>query len=212
LIIAVSNIKGGAGKTTTSIHLGQWYQQQGMSVVVADADPQGSAANWCRFLDIESFLEPDSGILVDRLLDLRETVDRIVVDCPGSEASIKDILDVADAILVPCLPSGLDLHATNQTLQLARRKQRVQQKQFSVLLFINRARKGTLLSNDVAEALRQQQEFTVAETTVYDRQVVANMPGQENTVWEFRDRAAKEAAHEFESLFTELETLLSARP
>lgn len=210
LIIAVSNIKGGAGKTTTSIHLGQWYQQQGISVAVADADPQGSAANWCRFLDIESFLEPDSGVLVDRLLDLRESVDRIVVDCPGNEASIKDILDVADAILIPCLPGGLDLHATNQTLQLARRKQRAQQKRFAVLLFINRARKGTLLSSDVAEALRQQQEFSVAETTIYDRQAIANMPGQETTVWDCRDRAAKESAREFASLFEELETLLSA--
>ena len=207
-IIAVSNIKGGAGKTTTAIHLGQWYEQQGKSVLVADADPQGSSANWCRFLDLDAVLNIDSGDLVDRLLDYREEFDRVIVDCPGNAESIKDLMDVADGIIVPCPPGGLDLHATNQTLDLARRKRRVRQRDFPVLLFVNRARKGTLLSSDVADALRGQSEFSVAQAIIHERQAIANTSGQETTVWGMQGSAAKSAALEFDQLFKELEALL----
>jgi cellulose biosynthesis protein BcsQ len=46
MIIAVLTPKGGAGKTTVALHLAGELERQGASVLLVDADPQGSALDW----------------------------------------------------------------------------------------------------------------------------------------------------------------------
>jgi hypothetical protein len=46
-VIAVLSEKGGAGKTTVTVHLAVAAQLAGLDVAVIDLDPQGSAADWC---------------------------------------------------------------------------------------------------------------------------------------------------------------------
>ncbi len=51
MIIALVNQKGGAGKTTTAVHLAYWLSLQ-KSVIVVDADRQKSSATWVKYLNI----------------------------------------------------------------------------------------------------------------------------------------------------------------
>ena len=49
--IAVSNQKGGSGKTTTAVNLSAALGEQGYRVLLVDLDPQASASAWLGFRD-----------------------------------------------------------------------------------------------------------------------------------------------------------------
>lgn len=53
--IALLNAKGGVGKTTLALNLARYFTLQGRSVLLADADPQGSALAWATLADTTPF-------------------------------------------------------------------------------------------------------------------------------------------------------------
>ena len=46
MIVAIISQKGGAGKTTLSVHLATVAALSGHSAAIIDLDPQGTAASW----------------------------------------------------------------------------------------------------------------------------------------------------------------------
>lgn len=68
-IVAVSNQKGGVGKTTLTVHLAAWLSARQWRVVVVDVDPQANATNW--LLDET----PTQSGLWETLIVRREPVD-----------------------------------------------------------------------------------------------------------------------------------------
>ena len=82
-ILAVSSEKGGAGKTTVSVHLAVAAQLAGLDAAIIDLDPQASSADWCgrRAGAPEGVAIPPSRP-ENLLTDLRgNEIDLVVLDC-----------------------------------------------------------------------------------------------------------------------------------
>ena len=65
--LMIGNLKGGANKTTVSIHLAQWLALNGYRVLGIDSDPQGSFTSLMGFLPYEYKGLPDGAYYVDEI-------------------------------------------------------------------------------------------------------------------------------------------------
>lgn len=204
MIIGLTNQKGGAGKTTVSGHLAHWLSKRG-TVLIVDADAQASSTNWMKDLQLpcKTMIDPDD--LFDELPKLAEQYDWVVVDGPGSlSETTKAILSRCDLALVPCKPAGLDMHSTSKMLRILRQAKELRSGAPLVGLFLNQAKKGTVLLKDAQRALSEKNTgFPLLKTVIYDLQVIADAPGQGTSVWGLSGATAKRAQQEFDELFTE---------
>ena len=121
--IAIVSRKGGAGKTTIALHLAVACQALGLSVAVFDLDPQASAALWGDRRDGSGpTVIPAQAPRLAALLDQAraQEADLVILDtAPHADSIASDSASLADAILIPCRPSGLDLDAIGASVKLA---------------------------------------------------------------------------------------------
>ncbi len=160
-VIAVINQKGGAGKTTLALNLAAGLGRRARTAV-ADADPQRSISQWIAMGENENALPVSTHIGADpgaELARLKQNNRYVVVDCPPSVqgAVIAAVLAAADLVLIPVLPSPLDLWAS---VEMAAMVQQAQQK--------NRALQAYLILNQVEtrNALSRSMQQAVAELGV----------------------------------------------
>ena len=114
-IIAVLNQKGGTGKTTLALNLAAGLARRAPTAV-ADADPQRSISQWIAMSE-DNALPPVTQISIDpaaTLAHLKRGYRYVVVDCPPTVSGpiIEAVMGAADVVLIPVLPSPLDLWAS----------------------------------------------------------------------------------------------------
>lgn len=123
-VLAIISRKGGAGKTTIATHLAVAAESLGLATVLFDLDPQASAAVWgdSRAEDFPTVHPAQAARLPILLNQAREQgADLVILDTPPEADRIaSDAADQADAILIPCRPSALDLKAIPATVRVAR--------------------------------------------------------------------------------------------
>ncbi len=120
MIYAVINQKGGAGKTTLAVHLAMYLHDAGRRVAFIDNDPQQSATRWVSAAEPTMPLESvsDANTLVERLQQLADEYDDVVCDgSPRLNDQTHVLMYFADKVIIPVLPSALDVQATIETKQ-----------------------------------------------------------------------------------------------
>ena len=157
-VIAVINQKGGAGKTTLALNLAVGLSRRARTAV-ADADPQRSISQWIAMGENQSALPVCTSIGVDtgpELERLKQNNRYVVVDCPPSVqgAVIEAVLAAADLVLIPVLPSPLDLWAS---VEMAALVQQAQQKNRSLqaYLILNQVETRNALSRSMQQAVAE---------------------------------------------------------
>jgi chromosome partitioning protein len=134
-VVAVSNLKGGTGKSTIAVNLACARASSKRRVVLIDADGQGTASQWAAQgalpIQVETLpleQQRDTEHWVARVVALRDGTDLVVIDCPphiGAATSAAFL--VADLVVIPVTASGGDLLATTKALDLLREARTVRQ-------------------------------------------------------------------------------------
>jgi len=125
-IIAVASQKGGSGKTTLAGHLAVQADRTGFApVALVDTDPQGSLSEWwnARTSDTPLFARTSTGRLAQDIARMRELgIKLLVIDTPPAiEATIAEVISLADLVVIPARPSPHDLRAAGATVELIER-------------------------------------------------------------------------------------------
>jgi len=122
--VVVASLKGGVGKTTTSVYLAALAAAGRRSVTIIDADPQASAAEWIEGstdgrLGRLAVVEAPTDRLLTRALDRLEGADVAVVDTPpGQERVLARALDRATVAVVPTRIGGVETRGVAAVLDL----------------------------------------------------------------------------------------------
>jgi chromosome partitioning protein len=124
VIVVVAALKGGVGKTTTSVYLAALAGPEKRAVTLVDADPQGSAADWVEHaadepLQALDVVEAPTERLLTRSLDRIGTDDVAVVDTPpGHERLLVKAFEHADVVVVPTRVGGVEVARVEAVLDL----------------------------------------------------------------------------------------------
>jgi chromosome partitioning protein len=152
--IVVLNPKGGSGKTTIAINLASYYAVQGLRPVLMDFDPQGSTMRWLKKRSIQQpsihgIAAYELNNRTTRSFHLRAPGDaqRVVMDTAAAITShqMPELVRGADAILVPVLPSDIDIHACSKCIADLLLVAKVKRTENRIAVIANRVRKHTLI-------------------------------------------------------------------
>ena len=175
--VVVLNPKGGSGKTTLAFSLAGYLASTGRSVGLLDMDRQGSSTHWLKNRPaslpvIRALAAPASG---SGRVEVPGDVDYVVIDAPAGLTGdqLIDYTCGAHAIVVPVLPSDLDIHAASRLVSQLLLKAQVSRRNGRLGIVANRVKERTVaykqllrfldrLSINLIGTLRDSQNYTHA--------------------------------------------------
>jgi len=141
--IVVLNTKGGSGKTTVATNLAAYYAWSGRRVALMDLDAQGSSMRWLKLRPAEA--AAIHGIAgYERRMNVTRT-EIVVVDTPAAlpVTQLAETVRDANVIVVPVLPSEIDIHAASRCIADLLLVGKVHRSERRLVIVANRARRYT---------------------------------------------------------------------
>jgi len=207
-VIAVVGNKGGAGKTTLSINIASGMHRR-IPTILLDSDPQRSSLQWREIAEREDLIDVIDGVddLAGAVKQYRDRSGCVMIDCPPSVQSeqTQEALTCSDIVIIPVLPSPLDLWATVNVVEEIESARSVNPK-IKALVVINQLESRTVLSRLMSEALAEI-ELPVASTVITRRVAYRNAILQGCSVLD-AGSSARTAAQEINQLVDEVVTYL----
>lgn len=162
MILSVTNLKGGSGKSTIAINLAVSFMVKGFKTCILDTDTeQRSALKWHQDREDDLPDVPVFGAEVENLTkmtkELKANYDVIIIDgAPQLEGHGEIIMVVSDVVVIPLKPSILDYRSSERFISSYRKVKGLKEMQGLDLkgcVVINDADERTLSYRDVAGAV-----------------------------------------------------------
>jgi chromosome partitioning protein len=207
-VIAILNQKGGVGKTTLAVHLATALARKIRSVILLDADPQGSALDWAAARHGDPLFPvvglPKSSIHKE-LPALAANYELVIIDGPPRVYDVaRSAIMAADLVLVPVQPSPYDVWAAKEIIDLLAEAS-IFKPNIRKAFIINRKIANTAIGRDVAEALSDY-PIPVLESAICQRVAFAESATQGLTVYELDPQML--ASQEMDALAAEVEAMV----
>ena len=128
MILVVAALKGGVGKTTTSVYLAAIATASRRTVTLVDADAQASTAEWIEGAEDEhlepvTLVEAPTERLLTKALDRLQPDEVGIVDTPpGSQRMLEKAIAAADCVVVPTRVGGVETARAEEVFEMVPRK------------------------------------------------------------------------------------------
>lgn len=190
--ILVASSKGGAGKSTVATNLAAHFAVEGKATAILDADRQKSSTHWCeKRAHLDTAVLPLDGCKRNWDKQLPEGIQRLVVDAPAGAMAddLQAFLDMADAVVVPVLPSAIDLEATVPFLNSLVTHPRVKKGKLPVGIVGNRLKPWTGASQQAVAQLKAWPYPLVAE--LRDTQAYVLLCGLGKSIFDYHSEQVR---------------------
>jgi chromosome partitioning protein len=153
--VMVLNAKGGCGKSTLSTNIAVFFARDGHNVCIADYDPQRSSLDWLAMRPADLPAISGAAAFEDGLRNVPRNTEILVIDAParvhGTE--LNELVRRAETIIVPVLPSSIDMKACGHFMTELLEIGKVSRKQARLAVIANRVREYTLVYEELDEYL-----------------------------------------------------------
>lgn len=210
--IVVLNPKGGSGKTTLAINLAAFFAARGDATVLIDYDPQGSSTRWLRkrkapqlaIHGVAAF-ERDSRTTRSWQMRIPDGSQKVIVDTPAAvdARALPDFTRDAAKIIVPVLPSDIDIHAASRCIADLLLVAKIKRAENRIGVIANRVRKNTLMFQSLMRFLEKLEIPIVA--TLRDSQNYVRAAEQGVGIHEMKPYLVREDLGHWETLLAWLE-------
>ena len=155
--IMVLNSKGGCGKSTLATNLAVFFAREGREVCIADYDSQRSSLDWLALRPAD--LPAISGVpaFAEGIRGVARSTEVLIIDAPARVhgAELIELVRRAETIIVPVLPSSVDMKACSHFMADLLEVGKVSRKQARLAVIANRVREHTLIFEELELYLTQ---------------------------------------------------------
>lgn len=208
-VISILNQKGGVGKTTLSINLAAALKALNHSVLLVDADPQGSSLDWAAAREpaepLFSVVSCPKPTIHKTVADIGSGKDFVIIDgAPRVTDLARSCIMASDLVLIPVQPSPYDIWASQEVVNLIQEAV-IYKPELKAAFVINRKIPNTAIGRDVVSALGEF-ELPILSTTIGQRVIFAESAAGGLSVLE--QDAKSQAASEITALAREALNLM----
>ncbi len=198
MIIAITALKGGVGKTTTAVHLAAYFQTLAPTLLI-DADKNRSALVWSKEDKLPFYVASQAGAP-----GLIKKFTHIIIDTQArpEPEELEDLAEGSDLLILPTTPNHLDLDTTVKAIELLKNLKA----NYKVLLtkVDSRTRNG----KDAKDFLKESQ-LPVFQTEIPLLVAFQRSPSLGVIVRDYPDRRAKIGWHRYQDIGKEISKSIS---
>src|SRR5688572_29500210 len=153
--IMAMNAKGGCGKSTLATNLASHFANQGVKTALADYDPHRTSLGWLGVRPAERPPITGAAAFEEGLRAVPRDTQVLIIDAPARThgAEMNELVRRAETILVPVLPSPIDMKAAANFLAELLELGKVQREQARLAVIANRVRENTLIFDELEQYL-----------------------------------------------------------